>query len=92
MIIRTFTLISLSLLVGCATSFDPKPLPADHPASAEAPEAPRSARRHLLQANAVPARTETQSNESDHAPEAYWTCVMHPESMQPHPATARSAA
>jgi Heavy metal binding domain len=77
-ITKTFTLVFLSLLVGCATSFDPKPLAADHPASVDAPEAPAGPRRRLVAAEGLTVRTQTQSSRSD-AAETYWTCVMHPE-------------
>lgn|GEM_PF-2035512 len=43
-----FALISLIALNGCATNFDPQPLPPDHPASAQGQEAPRTAMKRLI--------------------------------------------
>lgn len=58
-------LLALAALAGCATNFEPKPLPADHPASAEAQEAPRSRARRLIMADELSRKTEMQLARKD---------------------------
>ncbi len=41
-------LLALVALNGCATNFEPKPLPPDHPASVEGEEAPRTGMKRLV--------------------------------------------
>ncbi len=51
---------SLAMLTGCATNFEPKPLPPDHPASAQAQEAPRSGMRRLLASDPLIRKSKSQ--------------------------------
>ena len=46
-------LLALIAVSGCATNFEPKPLPADHPASVQAQEAPRSGMKRLIAMDAL---------------------------------------
>ncbi len=55
-----FALLALALFPGCATNFEPKPLPADHPANAQAQEAPRSGTRRLIVTDELSRKTEMQ--------------------------------
>lgn len=57
---RFFALLALTALAGCATSFEPKPLPADHPASVQAQEAPRSGMRRLIATDELSRKTKMQ--------------------------------
>ncbi len=65
---------SLNLL-GCTSAIRLQPLPADHPANPEAPEAPVQAPLESL--------SEGQTTSSSAAPEspeeAVYSCPMHPE-------------
>jgi rubrerythrin len=58
-------LIALTALTGCATNFEPNPLPADHPASAQAPEAPRSRTSRLIRTDELSRKTEMQLARKD---------------------------
>ncbi len=55
-----FALIALIAFTGCATNFEPKPLPADHPASAQAQEAPRAAMKRLITTDELTRTTKAQ--------------------------------
>ena len=55
-----FVLLLLIAFTGCATNFEPKPLPADHPASVQAQEAPRSGMKRLIATDALTRTTEAQ--------------------------------
>ena len=56
----SFALVALIVLSGCATNFEPKPLPADHPASVQAQEAPRSGMKRLIAMDALTRTTKAQ--------------------------------
>ena len=59
--IRTiFALLALIGLNGCATNFEPKPLPPDHPASVQAQEAPRSVMKRLVTRDELTGKTKAQ--------------------------------
>ena len=58
-------LLALIALTGCATNFEPKPLPADHPASAQAQEAPRSRTSRLIVTDELSRKTEMQLARKD---------------------------
>ena len=60
-----FALVSLVALNGCATNFEPMPLPPDHPASAQAQEAPRSGMKRLIASDELTRKTKTQLARSD---------------------------
>ena len=60
-----FALSALIALSGCATNFEPKPLPADHPASAQAQEAPRAGMRRLVASDELTRKTKTQLARND---------------------------
>jgi hypothetical protein len=63
---RTFVaLFALIALTGCATNFEPKPLPADHPASAQAKEATRSRTTRLIMTDELSRKTEMQLARKD---------------------------
>jgi len=62
---KFFAVLALSALVGCTTNFEPKPLPADHPASVQAQEAPRSRVRRLIVTDELSRKTETQLARKD---------------------------
>ena len=62
---QSFALLALTALAGCATNFEPKPLPADHPASAQAQEAPRSGTRRLIVTDELSRKTEMQLARKD---------------------------
>ena len=55
-----FYLLSLFALSGCATNFAPAPLSPDHPASAQAQEAPRSGTRRLIASDALTQKSKEQ--------------------------------
>lgn len=57
---RIFALLALLALNGCATNFEPTPLPADHPANVLAQEAPRSGKKRLLATDALTRTTNAQ--------------------------------
>lgn len=56
---------SFAMLSGCATNFEPKPLPPDHPASVQAQEAPRSGMKRLLTKDALTRTTKAQLARKD---------------------------
>ena len=60
-----FALLALTVLTGCATNFEPKPLPPDHPASAQAQEAPRARTRRLIATDELTRKTEMQLARKD---------------------------
>ncbi len=62
---KSFVLLALTALAGCATNFEPKPLPADHPASVQAQEAPRSRTRRLIVTDELSRKTEMQLARKD---------------------------
>lgn len=62
---KCVALLALTALAGCATNFEPKPLPADHPASAQAQEAPRSRTRRLIVTDELSRKTEMQLARKD---------------------------
>ncbi len=53
-------LFCCALLAGCATNFEPKPLPANHPASVHAQEAPRSHIKRLITTDVLTQTTKAQ--------------------------------
>lgn len=60
-----FGLFALIALTGCATNFEPKPLPVDHPASAQAQEARRSRTSQLIVTDELSRKTEMQLRRKD---------------------------
>lgn len=52
--------MALFILAGCATNFEPKPLPADHPASVQAQEAPRPGMKRLVTSDELTRKTKAQ--------------------------------
>ncbi|PZR71008.1 MAG: hypothetical protein DLM73_16840 [Chthoniobacterales bacterium] len=62
---QAFALLALIALSGCATSFEPRPVPADHPASAEAAEAPRPKMKRLATADELTRKTKAQLARQD---------------------------
>lgn len=60
-----FALLALIALTGCATNFEPKPLPPDHPASAQAQEAPRTGMRRLVASDELTRKTKAQLVRND---------------------------
>src|SRR5467141_1463392 len=62
---KFFILLTLIAFAGCATNFEPKPLPADHPASVQAQEAPRSQTKRLIVSDELARKTEMQLARKD---------------------------
>ncbi len=60
-----FALLALTVFTGCATNFEPQPLPADHPANAQAQEAPRARTRRLIATDELTRKTEMQLARKD---------------------------
>ena len=58
-------LLALTALTGCATNFEPKPLPVDHPANVQAQEAPRSRAMRLSGTDELSRKTEMQLARKD---------------------------
>ncbi len=52
--------IALIALNGCATNFEPKPLPPDHPASVQGEEAPHSGMKRLIATDQLTRTTKAQ--------------------------------
>ncbi|MFN2477390.1 MAG: heavy metal-binding domain-containing protein [Chthoniobacterales bacterium] len=65
MLQSSFGILMAVALSGCATNFEPKPLAPDHPASAQAQEAPRAERGRLISADAITRKTVAQLNRKD---------------------------
>ena len=65
MIRTAFALLALIALSGCATNFEPKPLPPDHPASTQAQESPRTGRRRLVARDELTEKTKAQLARND---------------------------
>lgn len=61
----SFALVALITLTGCATNFEPKPLTAGHPASVQAPEAPRSGTKRLIGTDELTRKTHAQLARKD---------------------------
>jgi hypothetical protein len=61
----SLALLSLVALNGCATNFQSKPLPADHPASAQAAEAPRAGTQRLIATDELTRQTDAQLARKD---------------------------
>jgi hypothetical protein len=57
---RSFALLTLIALNGCATNFESEPLPAGHPATVQAQEAPRSGMKRLIMTDELTRQTNTQ--------------------------------
>ncbi len=55
-----FAFLSLFVLNGCATNFEPAPLLPEHPASVLAQEAPRSETRRLIASDALTRKSKEQ--------------------------------
>lgn len=55
---RSCVALALFILAGCATNFEPKPLPADHPASVQAQEAPRPGMKRLVASDELTRKTK----------------------------------
>lgn len=55
-----FALIALVALTGCATKFEPKPLPPNHPASVQGEEAPRSGMKRLIATDQLSRTSKAQ--------------------------------
>ena len=62
---KLLVLAALFALAGCATNFEPTPLPSDHPASVQAPEAPRARVKRLSGADELTRRTNSQLARKD---------------------------
>jgi len=60
-----FALVALTVFTGCATNFEPPPLAADHPASPQAQEAPRTRTRRLIATDELSHKTEMQLARKD---------------------------
>ena len=58
-------LLGLIALSGCASNFEPKPLPPDHPASAQAQEPPRTGMRRLVASDELTRKTKAQLARND---------------------------
>lgn len=54
---KPFAVVALVALGGCATNFEPRPLPADHPASAQAQESVRTATKRLFATDEITRKT-----------------------------------
>ncbi len=61
----SLALLALIALTGCATNFEPQPLPVDHPASPQAQEAPRSRTNRLIATDELSRKTEMQLTRKD---------------------------
>lgn len=57
--------VAMIIVAGCATNFQPPPLSADHPASAQAQEAPRAGMKHSLGRDAITRKTIAQLERKD---------------------------
>jgi hypothetical protein len=77
-------LLALTALNGCATNFEPKPLPPDHPASVQAQEAPRAGMKRLISSDELTRKTraELASNEAP-APDFQSSGMSHDMSSMP---------
>ena len=62
---RQISVLSLTILSGCATNFEPQPLPPDHPASVQAQEAPRTGMKRLVASDELTRKTKAQLARSD---------------------------
>jgi len=62
---KSFVLLALTALAGCSPDFEPKPLPADNPASVEAQEAPRTEMKRLIVTDELSRKTEMQLARKD---------------------------
>lgn len=62
---KSFALLALITFAGCATNFEPKPLPGNHPANAQTEEAPRSSPRRLIAADELSRQSEVQLARKD---------------------------
>ena len=62
---RPFLFLALMVLAGCATNFDPAPLPTNHPANPQAQEAPRRAIQRLIGTDAITRKTTAQLARTD---------------------------
>ncbi|MEP7015697.1 MAG: heavy metal-binding domain-containing protein [Verrucomicrobiota bacterium] len=60
-----FVLLALITLTGCATNFEPPALSANHPASAQAPEAPRVGMQRLAVHDDLTQKTNAQLARKD---------------------------
>ena len=72
-----YLLVSLFLLVGCATSIKMEPVPADHPASPQAPEAAFATPTPML-------RQESQDMTRTDSPEPGMQEMKHPGNSMNH--------
>ncbi|MGI8437966.1 MAG: heavy metal-binding domain-containing protein [Chthoniobacterales bacterium] len=65
-ITRIFSpLLAIFVFAGCATNFEPKPLPPDHPASVQAQEAPRAGMKRLVTSDELTRKTNAQLARKD---------------------------
>lgn len=62
---KSVVLLALIALAACATKFEPKPLTADHPASAQAEEAPRTGMKRLIVTDEITRKTNAQLARKD---------------------------
>ncbi len=62
---RSLALLAVFGFAGCATNFEPTPLSADHPASVQAQEAPRTGTRRFLATDAITRKTTAQLARKD---------------------------
>ena len=60
-----FALLALIALAGCATNFESTPLPAGHPASVQAQEAPRAGTKRLIGTDELTRKTIAQLASKD---------------------------
>lgn len=94
-----FALLALAVFTGCATNFEPPPLAADHPASPQAQEAPRTRTRRLIATDELTHKTEMQLARKDVPnPDFQNSAMSHDMSKMPgmdmskHPASEPAQA
>ena len=76
-------LLGSLILFGCAGAITLQPLPADHPANPEAPEAPMQAAPQTLREE--PGASSEGPGEDKVQEEGDYVCPMHPEVQASEP-------